>query len=445
MTKSPRKLNNSGFSLVELIISIAILAIIMIPLMSNFIRSKQLNHKAEEIQIQSNIAANVMEGLKTLSVKEIVQQFHGPEGNFDIIEQSFEEITRLNKISGGYEAITSTAEQATYYFAIHGMIEGGTAYDALITLDSVPYRKTAPGDPLKDILNDFAMPDIANLDVTANAILLSTGKTSTDAMDEEAYETFINRGEAYAIEVYEQSTEYQDYLERHDRWEDECEEYAMGGPEPSEEPAEPPFEASDARYWQYLDTERIKELTTKTLLITVKDDTIVYQINYECAWTSDVINNRFDNKISKVQYSKNMENIYLLYVPSKFSSLSNPDILQIDNLESEHPVNLFIAEQVSTTTQQPYITVRRDSAEDNIKVYTKLSEDIAPTDYEDYIDCVFRISPDSMPGIISDIVKLEKKDRIYEVTIQICEYVNSGNLLDKYKNVLYTLNSTKEE
>jgi type II secretory pathway pseudopilin PulG len=45
---------------VELIISIAILAIVMIPIMGNFFRSMQLNKKAEDLQVQSNLASNIM-------------------------------------------------------------------------------------------------------------------------------------------------------------------------------------------------------------------------------------------------------------------------------------------------------------------------------------------------------------------------------------------------
>lgn len=52
--RSGYRLNNRGFSLVELLISIAVLVIIMVPLMGNFIRSMQINKKSERYQIQSN-------------------------------------------------------------------------------------------------------------------------------------------------------------------------------------------------------------------------------------------------------------------------------------------------------------------------------------------------------------------------------------------------------
>ena len=55
---------NQGFSLVEVIIAIAILAIVALPLFSSFAQSVKTNAKAREIMNATNLAQNVVEDIK---------------------------------------------------------------------------------------------------------------------------------------------------------------------------------------------------------------------------------------------------------------------------------------------------------------------------------------------------------------------------------------------
>lgn len=62
--KNQRALSNAGFSLLEVILSMAILAILSIPLLSYFTQSMKYNAKMADKQHASNLAQEVMENLK---------------------------------------------------------------------------------------------------------------------------------------------------------------------------------------------------------------------------------------------------------------------------------------------------------------------------------------------------------------------------------------------
>lgn len=57
-----KKGNNKGFSLIEIIIGIGMLAVIVIPILHTFITSAQINRDSRQIMIQTEVAQTIMEG-----------------------------------------------------------------------------------------------------------------------------------------------------------------------------------------------------------------------------------------------------------------------------------------------------------------------------------------------------------------------------------------------
>lgn len=54
--------NNKGFSLIEIIIGIGMLAVIVIPILHTFITSAQINRDSRQVMIQTEVAQTIMEG-----------------------------------------------------------------------------------------------------------------------------------------------------------------------------------------------------------------------------------------------------------------------------------------------------------------------------------------------------------------------------------------------
>lgn len=75
---------NKGFTLVEVLIAITILAIIVVPLLRAFVVSSQTNAKAKQLMKATTLAQNVMEELKANSLEEVARQFNGYQSSNSI-------------------------------------------------------------------------------------------------------------------------------------------------------------------------------------------------------------------------------------------------------------------------------------------------------------------------------------------------------------------------
>ena len=70
-----KKQNNLGFTLVELIIAVAVLGIVISPLIANFIQSGRLNKRARVNLDATNMAQDIMEGASAYSAEEFIKLF----------------------------------------------------------------------------------------------------------------------------------------------------------------------------------------------------------------------------------------------------------------------------------------------------------------------------------------------------------------------------------
>ncbi len=440
-SKVHRSLNNKGFSLVELIISIAVLVIIMVPLMNNFFRSMQLNQKAKKLQIQSNLAASIMESVKANELPAIIEQFNRGIEDFDLIPEEAKEVLRLKKVdTDKYDIyVTSDGEQATYYFAIHGISVGSTAYDALVTIDSDPAANQYKQND--GTMNRYPMPEVINLDEKANGLVFSNGTTEegkahSDAMDTAALNDFISMGSSYAQTKLEQTPEYQSYLEQYEAWKDACVLAEINNTTPPAEPVKPTlasYAAAHPEYDRYIDPVTVKQYVTKTMKLTVNNKTLDYAVEYSCSWpVGSNIQSSISNQISKVNYAKTIENIYLFYTPSIYQSSHSADKIVLQKV-SENPVSLFVAKQGMDTMVYPVIIQRIG---DGLSAYT----DLPGTGFISYVGDTQETGNTT---INNNIVKTKEEDRIYSVTVEICSYPGEGTPVSgRYKDVLYKLEST---
>jgi len=75
--RNRRKLNNSGFSLLEVLIAMVILALVSIPLLHSFVTTAKTNGRAKILMRATDSAENLMESLEYRSVEEIIAYYQG--------------------------------------------------------------------------------------------------------------------------------------------------------------------------------------------------------------------------------------------------------------------------------------------------------------------------------------------------------------------------------
>lgn len=84
-----RKLNkDAGFSLLELLIAVVILAIIVIPMLNLFLSSNKLNIRSRQTLRATTLAQDIMEGLKAYDIEELKAQFKTPAEGFYVIDDN---------------------------------------------------------------------------------------------------------------------------------------------------------------------------------------------------------------------------------------------------------------------------------------------------------------------------------------------------------------------
>ena len=78
-----RKLKNDDRGV---IVSIAILAIIVLPFLNAFVTATKTNVKAKNEMNATHLATNIMEGIEKNSMKTLAYQFNYPSEGFDVAD-----------------------------------------------------------------------------------------------------------------------------------------------------------------------------------------------------------------------------------------------------------------------------------------------------------------------------------------------------------------------
>ncbi len=67
-----KKINNKGFTLMELVVAIAVLTIALVPILDSFITSARLNVKSRKLMAATNIQQSIMEGFADKTYTEVL-------------------------------------------------------------------------------------------------------------------------------------------------------------------------------------------------------------------------------------------------------------------------------------------------------------------------------------------------------------------------------------
>ena len=89
--REKEKLNNAGFSLIEVLIAMVILCVVSIPLLHSFVTTARTNAKAKILLKATDCAENIMEQAEYLTVDELIETYSVNAGN------------SINETDGRYE------------------------------------------------------------------------------------------------------------------------------------------------------------------------------------------------------------------------------------------------------------------------------------------------------------------------------------------------------
>ena len=135
--RSGLRSDNSGFTLLELLIAVLILAVAIIPMLNSFVVNARVTRKAK-IKLRSTmIAQDIMEGLKGYTTEDVYRQIAGLDDLRLVDNSSITDSATHKIVSANVVLISNNGLEATY--GIKNMKYQGFDYDAKISLNGSDY------------------------------------------------------------------------------------------------------------------------------------------------------------------------------------------------------------------------------------------------------------------------------------------------------------------
>lgn len=142
--------NQEGFSLVELLVAITILAIIVLPFLNSFVTASKTNSKAREQLVATTVAQNVMEEIKATSIEALEK-----DDNF-VFDDTLKKYV-----------VTYDGDQTF-------MRVNGKGYNARVLFDANAYKKAEGA--ANDLYNDQKVADISDMNILEDGFYVQYGE-----------------------------------------------------------------------------------------------------------------------------------------------------------------------------------------------------------------------------------------------------------------------------
>lgn len=438
---------DEGFTLIEIVISIAILTLLMLPALSGYFTAAHVNRQTQEYQGAITLGQNIAENLKNGTMEEIMLQVNGVH-SFELLNSNlngFSDTYQLGdyidggfgeyvSASGGYSLVrpgetlcsvkvTGTppvytfeppVDRSCFYLGLLNVRDHSASYDVLITLDSAGYRDTMkyPGS-----MNNYRRPELNRIS-REGATLLDLEGFTTRWSDDSATATYDNSGS-----VNRQALEYFKNIQQ----------TYINYQESLREAEITPTPAPITVYTE----EEIKSAISKEIQVKIKkngtDGTLQVQciVGFQCSL--DLDRDGSNDLLEYTLYSDRPRiipgeeydrQIYLFYTPSEFS-VSDTVTVQNDGAK----IKLYLVKQDGPSVSGLKIHNQELNAADTY-ICTNLS--------------VGNIEAASLAGIDEYrlITQLPAKDRIFDLKVEV--FPNGAFASNNFTEPLATYHTTKE-
>ncbi len=177
--------DDKGFSLIELIVTIAVIAIVIIPFLKSFFTSMEINSDARKIQNATAVAQDTVEKIKAKSIEDIIEYYQ----NQGIMVETTATDAALDTYGRTYPKYVFKDINAT----------GADTEDfyLTVTLDASPYSDVSSQTDKKLGVNSMTSPQFSSL-FGADVVMLFKQYTNPDN-DLESY--FRGKGEMSEAEL----------------------------------------------------------------------------------------------------------------------------------------------------------------------------------------------------------------------------------------------------
>lgn len=152
--RKPLRADQRGFTLLEVLIAMFILAIIAVPICRVYVQAARTNAKARKQASATAVAENTMEGINAFSYEDVVKQFDPvltPDGEFLICQ---------NVAPGGRVLMGGgLGEDGRAVYALKGVHEDVYDFDVRVTIDPSVYARENELEAPK--VNDYELVSMA--------------------------------------------------------------------------------------------------------------------------------------------------------------------------------------------------------------------------------------------------------------------------------------------
>ena len=326
-----KKLNDAGFSLVEVLVSMAIIALILLPLLASLTSVNSNNQDLKSIQRGTTLAQNVVEFIKENELDDIKKgySFGTPLQGYSY-DEAYESKTtsysskletvcytdpRYNVTSSCYKDGSGSVRywnniNGLYNFVINGVKDGKDTYDVVTRLNAASYYM-GNGE-----FNKTSLGSITGLDAKRTAVI-----TTTEDITNQAIEYFVSHGYGDAAQVKSKLIVRMNIT----------------------------FAGDDS-------------IDSGSLSITASP-TYIYNLDYE--WTPGLV----FQKTYNTREDEHLERLYILYSQSEFSRRNAADEITLNvvdgsNLGTYTPAIYIVKQNDSITSLEKPLDITTESGDD---------------------------------------------------------------------------------